>query len=198
MFTGIVEELGTVAGIEDQGDAVRLTISAATVLSDAELGASIAVNGCCLTVATLGESLWTADVMLETLKRTSLHALSVGDQVNLERAVTPSTRLGGHIVQGHVDGVGRVVSREPSEHWEVVTISLDPELARYVVEKGSIAVDGISLTVVSVTDDAFTVSLIPETLARTSLGFRAVGDEVNLETDIIAKHVEKLLGGVRP
>lgn len=197
MFTGIVEELGTVAGIEDQGDAVRLTISAATVLSDAELGASIAVNGCCLTVATLGEGEWTADVMLETLKRTSLHALSVGDQVNLERAVTPSTRLGGHIVQGHVDGVGRVVSREPSEHWEVVTISLDPELARYVVEKGSIAVDGISLTVVSVTEDAFTVSLIPETLARTSLGFRAVGDEVNLETDIIAKHVEKLLGGVR-
>lgn len=198
MFTGIVEELGTVAGIEDQGDAVRLTISAATVLSDAELGASIAVNGCCLTVATLGENGWTADVMLETLKRTSLHALSVGDQVNLERAVTPSTRLGGHIVQGHVDGVGRVVSREPSEHWEVVTISLPEELVRYVVEKGSIAVDGISLTVVSVTDDAFTVSLIPETLARTSLGFRAVGDEVNLETDIIAKHVEKLLGGVRP
>lgn len=207
MFTGIVEELGTVAGIEDQGDAVRLTISAATVLSDAELGASIAVNGCCLTVATLGEKGWTADVMLETLKRTSLHALSVGDQVNLERAVTPTTRLGGHIVQGHVDGVGRVVSREPSEHWEVVTISLDPgrsearghqqSLARYVVEKGSIAVDGISLTVVSVTDDTFTVSLIPETLARTSLGFRAVGDEVNLETDIIAKHVEKLLGGVR-
>jgi riboflavin synthase len=198
MFTGIVEELGTVAGIEDQGDAVRLTISATTVLSDAELGASIAVNGCCLTVATLGEKEWTADVMLETLKRTSLHSLSAGDQVNLERAVTPSTRLGGHIVQGHVDGVGRVVSREPSEHWEVVTISLDPELARYVVEKGSIAVDGISLTVVSVTDDTFTVSLIPETLARTSLGFRAVGDEVNLETDIIAKHVEKLLGGVRP
>jgi riboflavin synthase len=204
MFTGIVEELGTVAGIEDQGDAVRLTISAATVLSDAELGASIAVNGCCLTVATLGEKEWTADVMLETLKRTSLHALSVGDQVNLERAVTPTTRLGGHIVQGHVDGVGRVVSREPSEHWEVVTISLDPELARYVVEKGSIAVDGISLTVVSVVSTGstngaeFTVSLIPETLARTSLGFRAVGDEVNLETDIIAKHVEKLLGGVRP
>lgn len=198
MFTGIVEELGTVAGIEDQGDAVRLTISATTVLSDAELGASIAVNGCCLTVATLGSGEWTADVMLETLKRTSLHAVSVGDQVNLERAVTPATRLGGHIVQGHVDGVGRIVSREPSEHWEVVTISLPEELVRYVVEKGSIAVDGISLTVVSVTDDSFTVSLIPETLARTSLGFRAVGDEVNLETDIIAKHVEKLLGGVRP
>lgn len=197
MFTGIVEELGTVAGIEDQGDAVRLTITAETVLTDAELGASIAVNGCCLTVATLREKEWTADVMLETLKRTSLHAIEVGDQVNLERAVTPSTRLGGHIVQGHVDGVGRIVSREPSEHWEVVTISIEPELARYVVEKGSIAVDGISLTVVSVTEDAFTVSLIPETLARTSLGFRAVGDEVNLETDIIAKHVEKLLGGVR-
>ena len=177
------------------------------MLSDAELGASIAVNGCCLTVATLGDgpeerSQWTADVMLETLKRTSLHALGAGDQVNLERAVTPTTRLGGHIVQGHVDGVGRIVSREPSEHWEVVTISLPPELVRYVVEKGSIAVDGISLTVVSVTDDAFTVSLIPETLARTSLGFRAVGDEVNLETDIIAKHVEKLVltspEGVRP
>lgn len=197
MFTGIVEELGTVAGIEDQGDAVRLTITAERVLTDAELGASIAVNGCCLTVATLREKEWTADVMLETLKRTSLHAIEVGDQVNLERAVTPSTRLGGHIVQGHVDGVGRIVSREPSEHWEVVTISIEPELARYVVEKGSIAVDGISLTVVSVTEDAFTVSLIPETLARTSLGFRAVGDEVNLETDIIAKHVEKLLGGVR-
>jgi riboflavin synthase len=197
MFTGIVEELGTVAGIEDQGDAVRLTITAETVLSDAELGASIAVNGCCLTVATLGEKEWTADVMLETLKRTSLHAIEVGDRVNLERAVTPSTRLGGHIVQGHVDGVGRIVSREPSEHWEVVTVSIEPELARYVVEKGSIAVDGISLTVVSVSEDAFTVSLIPETLARTSLGFRAVGDEVNLETDIIAKHVEKLLGGVR-
>ncbi|MBC7278937.1 riboflavin synthase [Nocardioides sp.] len=197
MFTGIVEELGTVAGIEDQGDAVRLTITAETVLSDAELGASISVNGCCLTVATLGENEWTADVMLETLKRTSLHTISAGDLVNLERAVTPSTRLGGHIVQGHVDGVGRIVSREPSEHWEVVTISIEPELARYVVEKGSIAVDGISLTVVSVTEDAFTVSLIPETLARTSLGFRAVGDEVNLETDIIAKHVEKLLGGVR-
>ena len=197
MFTGIVEELGTVAGIEDQGDAVRLTISAATVLADAELGASIAVNGCCLTVATLESGEWTADVMLETLKRTSLHTVSVGDQVNLERAVTPETRLGGHIVQGHVDGVGRIVSREPSEHWDVVTISLPAELARYVVEKGSIAVDGISLTVVSVTDDTFTISLIPETLARTSLGFRKVGDEVNLETDIIAKHVEKLLGGVR-
>ena len=197
MFTGIVEELGTIAGIEDQGDAVRLTISAATVLADAELGASIAVNGCCLTVATLEPGEWTADVMLETLKRTSLHTVSVGDQVNLERAVTPATRLGGHIVQGHVDGVGTIVSREPSEHWDVVTISLPAELARYVVEKGSIAVDGISLTVVSVTDDTFTISLIPETLARTSLGFRKVGDEVNLETDIIAKHVEKLLGGVR-
>lgn len=209
MFTGIIEELGTVARIEDQGDAVRLTFSAETVLEDVTLGASIAVNGCCLTVATVatgsgvstsattGAGQWTADVMLETLKRTSLHAIEVGDRINLERAVTPATRLGGHIVQGHVDGVGKVVSREPSEHWEVVTISLDPELVRYVVEKGSIAVDGISLTVVSVSEDAFTVSLIPETLARTSLGFRAVGDEVNLETDIIAKHVEKLLGGVR-
>ena len=193
MFTGIVEELGTVAAIEEQGDALRLSISAATVLEDTRLGDSIAVNGCCLTVTDLADGTWTADVMAETLDKTSLAGARPGDRVNLERAVTPQTRLGGHIVQGHVDGVGTVLRRTPSEHWEVVEVSLPPHLAPYLVDKGSITVDGVSLTVVEAGDDSFTVSLIPETLARTTLGHRAVGDRVNLEADIIAKHVEKLL-----
>ncbi len=197
MFTGIVEELGTVAAIEDQGDAVRLTIEAGLTLSDAGLGDSIAVNGCCLTVAARTDGTWTADVMAETLAKTSIGTLAVGDRVNLERAVTAEKRLGGHIVQGHVDGVGRIRSRTPSEHWEVVEIAFpqsDGEgLARYLVDKGSITVDGTSLTVVEAGDDAFTVSLIPETLARTTLGFRQPGDPVNLEVDVLAKHVEKLV-----
>ncbi len=200
MFTGIVEELGTVESIEDQGDALRLTIRATTVLSDAGLGDSIAVNGCCLTVASTGSTtaggptdLWTADVMQETLDKTSLAGVVPGDRVNLERAVTADKRLGGHIVQGHVDGVGVVRSRTPSEHWEVVEIAMPGELARYLVDKGSITVDGVSLTVVEAGSDSFTVSLIPETLARTTLGFRAPGDRVNLEADVIAKHVERLL-----
>src|SRR4051794_12790524 len=205
MFTGIVEELGTIAALEDQGDALRLTIAASTVLEDVKHGDSIAVNGCCLTVtavstgSTAGDgsagapSTWTADLMQETLDKTSLRGVAPGDVVNLERAVTPQTRLGGHIVQGHVDGVGAILARTPSEHWEVVEISLPADLARYVVDKGSIAVDGVSLTVVSAGEQSFTVSLIPETLARTTLGRKAVGDLVNLETDIIAKHVEKLL-----
>ena len=193
MFTGIVEELGTVAGIEDQGDALRLTIHAQHVLADAGLGDSISVNGCCLTVAERDGDTWTADVMQETLDKTSLAGVQPGDRVNLERAVTPQTRLGGHIVQGHVDGVGEVLSRTPSEHWEVVEVSLPGELARYLVDKGSITVDGVSLTVVEAGDDRFTVSLIPETLARTTLGSRQPGDRVNLEVDVIAKHVEKLL-----
>ena len=198
MFTGIVEELGTVAAVEDQGDAIRLTVRAATVLEDVALGDSIAVNGCCLTVATLGDGTWTADVMQETLDKTSLRGVRPGDPVNLERAVTAATRLGGHIVQGHVDGVGTVVSRTPSEHWDVVEVALpDPaergSLARYLVDKGSITVDGVSLTVVTAGDDRFTVSLIPETLARTTLGTRQPGDRVNLEVDVIAKHVERLL-----
>ncbi|GAA2144855.1 riboflavin synthase [Nocardioides koreensis] len=202
MFTGIVEELGTVEAVEDQGDAIRLTIRAATVLEDAGLGDSIAVNGCCLTVVSTGSTtedgpadLWTADVMQETLDKTSLHGVAPGDRVNLERAVTVEKRLGGHIVQGHVDGVGTVVSRTPSEHWEVVEIAMPPELSRYLVDKGSITVDGVSLTVVAAGEDRFTVSLIPETLARTTLGFRRTGDRVNLETDVIAKHVERLLAG---
>ena len=193
MFTGIVEELGTVEAVEDQGDAIRLTVRAATVLEDAGLGDSIAVNGCCLTVVSHDGAAWTADVMKESLDRTSLDGVRPGDRVNLERAVTPEKRLGGHIVQGHVDGVGEVLSRTPSEHWEIVEVSLPRELARYVVDKGSITVDGISLTVVEVRADSFTVSLIPETLARTTLGTRAVGDRVNLEVDVIAKHVERLL-----
>jgi riboflavin synthase len=193
MFTGIVEELGTVAAIEEQGDALRLSISAQTVLEGTGLGDSISVNGCCLTVTDVTDGTWTADVMAETLDKTSLAGARPGDRVNLERAVTPQTRLGGHIVQGHVDGVGEVLRRTPSEHWEVVEVSLPPHLAPYLVDKGSITVDGVSLTVVEAGDESFTVSLIPETLARTTLGSRAVGDRVNLEADIIAKHVEKLL-----
>ncbi|WP_028654191.1 riboflavin synthase [Nocardioides sp. J54] len=193
MFTGIVEELGTIEAIEDQGDAIRLTVASDVTLSDAGLGDSIAVNGCCLTVAERTDATWTADVMAETLAKTSLGDLAVGDRVNLERAVTAEKRLGGHIVQGHVDGVGEVLSRTPSEHWEVVEISLPADLARYLVDKGSITVDGTSLTVVEAKHDRFTVSLIPETLARTTLGFREPGSRVNLEVDVIAKHVEKLV-----
>jgi len=202
MFTGIVEELGTVEALEDQGDAVRLTVRGPLVTSDAARGDSISVNGCCLTVTagTDGRAdLFTADVMHETLAKTSLGALEPGARVNLERAVTPTTRLGGHIVQGHVDATGTVVGRTPSEHWEVVEISLAHDLERYLVPKGSITVDGISLTVVEVSRGSttgaasFTVSLIPETLARTTLGFKQAGDLVNLEVDVIAKYVEKMV-----
>jgi riboflavin synthase len=196
MFTGIVEELGTVEALEDQGDAVRLTVRGPLVTSDAARGDSISVNGCCLTVAdqTDGRAeVFTADVMHETLAKTSLGALEPGARVNLERAVTPATRLGGHIVQGHVDATGTVVRRTPSEHWEVVEISLADDLERYLVPKGSITVDGISLTVVDVNAESFTVSLIPETLARTTLGFKQAGDLVNLEVDVIAKYVEKMV-----
>jgi riboflavin synthase len=198
MFTGIVEELGTVAAIEDQGDALRLTVRATTALDGTRLGDSISVNGCCLTVAAIEGDTWTADLMQETLDRTSLAGVAPGDRVNLERAVTVDKRLGGHIVQGHVDGVGTVISRSPSEHWDVVEISLPADLSRYLVDKGSITVDGVSLTVVDAYESSFTVSLIPETLARTTLGSRRVGDLVNLEADVIAKHVEKLLGAYTP
>ena len=204
MFTGIVEELGTVESLEDQGDAIRLTVRGPLVTSDAASGDSISVNGCCLTVVSTGSTAdgvadsFTADVMHETLAKTSLGALAPGARVNLERAVTPSTRLGGHIVQGHVDGTGTVVRCTPSEHWEIVEISVPAELERYLVAKGSITVDGISLTVVSVVepveaDPTFTISLIPETLARTTLGFKQPGDVVNLEVDVIAKYVEKMV-----
>lgn len=193
MFTGIVEELGSVDAVEQQSDAVRLTIRGPLVVTDARLGDSIAVNGCCLTVAEKDLETFTADVMLQTLRHTALGDLAPGDPVNLERAVTPATRLGGHLVQGHVDGVGKVLAREPAEHWEVVTVSVPEHLARYLVAQGSITVDGVSLTVVDVTGDRFRVSLIPETLARTTLGRRQPGAQVNLEVDIIAKYVERLL-----
>jgi riboflavin synthase len=193
VFTGIVEELGAVEAVERQSDAVRLTVRAATVLEDAGAGDSIAVNGCCLTVAERTDATWTADVMAETLAKTGLGSLVAGDRVNLERAVTAGTRLGGHLVQGHVDAVGQVVRREPGEHWDVVTISMPADLAPYLVDKGSITVDGVSLTVVEAGDDAFTVSLIPETLRRTTLGFREPGEVVNLEVDVIGKYVARQL-----
>jgi riboflavin synthase len=194
MFTGIVEELGTAEAVERQSDAVRLTVRAATVLEDTRPGDSISVNGCCLTVAERGDATWTADVMAETLAKTGLGSLAPGDRVNLERAATVGSRLGGHLVQGHVDAVGQVVRRDPGEHWDVVTISMPADLAPYLVDKGSITVDGVSLTVVDARDDEFTVSLIPETLRRTTLGFREPGDSVNLEVDVIGKYVARQLG----
>jgi len=193
MFTGIIEELGVVEALEDQGDAVRLTLRGPRVTADARLGDSISVNGCCLTVADRDGETFTADVMRETLDKTSLGVLEPGARVNLERAVTASTRLGGHIVQGHVDGTGSVVRREPSEHWELVEVSVPAGLTRYLVDKGSVTVDGVSLTVVDAGDDSFTVSLIPETLNRTTLGLKQAGDPVNLEVDVIAKYVERLI-----
>ncbi|MCT9930691.1 riboflavin synthase [Planotetraspora sp. A-T 1434] len=197
MFTGIVEELGEVVGVEPQSDAARLSVRGAVVTGDARHGDSIAVNGVCLTVADVEGDVFTADVMKETLDRSSLGVLRPGSRVNLERAVRADQRLGGHIVQGHVDGTGVVLSREPGEHWEVVRLSLPEALNRYVVEKGSIAVDGVSLTVVGVDAEAFAVSLIPTTLDLTTLGRKQPGEPVNLEVDIIAKYVEKLTAGAR-
>ncbi|MDF3302380.1 riboflavin synthase [Streptomyces tropicalis] len=195
MFTGIVEELGEVTAVEDLGDAARFRLRGPVVTEGARHGDSIAVNGVCLTVVEHEGDEFTADVMAETLLRSSLGALATGSRVNLERPTAVGARLGGHIVQGHVDGTGTVLERTPSEHWEVVRISLPADLARYVVEKGSITVDGISLTVVEAGADHFTVSLIPTTLALTTLGLKQPGDPVNLEVDIVAKYVERLLAG---
>ena len=194
MFTGIVEELGEVADVVDLGDAARIAVRGKTVTEDARHGDSIAVNGVCLTVVDVDGDTFTADVMAETLRRSSLGAVAAGDPVNLERAAMLSSRMGGHLVQGHVDGVATVVAREPAAQWEVVTFTLPASLARYVVEKGSITVDGVSLTVTAVTDDTFAVSLIPTTLALTTLGRKGVGAPVNLEVDVIAKYVERLMG----
>lgn len=200
MFTGLVEEQGTITAIEDLGDSVRLTIRGPVVTADAGHGDSIAVNGCCLTVMTQNADTFGADVMKESLDKTSLGDLAVGDAVNLERAMQTGARLGGHIVQGHVDGTGHIVDRTPSENWEVVRIGLPADLAKYLVNKGSITVDGTSLTVVEVVDADqthgpwFSVSLIPTTLADTTLGTKSPGDRVNLEVDILAKYVERLLG----
>jgi riboflavin synthase len=192
VFTGIIEQLGTVVGWSD--DRSRLTVRGEVVAADARHGDSIAVNGVCLTVVEVDGDRFTADVMKETFDRSSLAALGPEDPVNLERAATLTTRLGGHLVQGHVDGVGTVVHRLPGEHWEAVRFTLPDRLGRYVVEKGSITVDGVSLTVTGVGADWFEVGLIPTTLKLTTLGHKDVGDPVNLEVDVIAKHVEKLLG----
>ncbi len=194
MFTGIVEELGHVERVVASDGGARLRIAAAVVTEDASMGASIAVNGCCLTVVALGAGWWEADAVPETLARTSLGALTPGAPVNLERPVRLQDRLGGHLVQGHVDGVGTLATARPlPDGSTAMTFSAPPEVLRYVVEKGSIAVDGISLTVTDVGHDGFGVAVIPHTLLVTTLGARAVGDAVNLEVDVLAKYVERLL-----
>jgi len=194
MFTGIVEELGRVRAITPVSGGARIEIDATTVLDDATIGASIAVNGCCLTVVELGDGHWAADAVVETLARTNLGDLAPGDPVNLERPVRLADRLGGHLVQGHVDGTGVVRSRAPQpDGSELFTFGAPEPVLRYVVHKGSITVDGISLTVAAVTDDGFQVAVIPHTLAVTTLGARVTEARVNLEVDLIAKYVERLL-----
>jgi riboflavin synthase len=197
MFTGIVEELGVVTDVhwlaEGADSAARLTVAGKLVTADAVPGDSIAVSGVCLTVVEVSNSCFTADIMRETLIRTTLVNATAGTAVNLERAATLQTRLGGHLVQGHVDAVGAILDRVTTPQWDVVTIALPEQLARYVVEKGSIAVDGVSLTTVDAGDTSFTVSLIPTTLQRTTLGAKAVGETVNLEVDVMAKYAERLL-----
>ncbi|MBU2666756.1 riboflavin synthase [Actinoplanes bogorensis] len=196
MFTGIVEEMGDIVRLEHTtDDSAVLAVRGPVVTEDARHGDSISVNGVCLTVIDNVDGVFTADVMGETLRRSSLGALEVGSQVNLERAAALGSRLGGHLVQGHVDGVARIVAREPAADWEVVRFSLPAELAKYVVEKGSITVDGVSLTVMAVDDETFSIGMIPTTSKLTVLGSKAVGDPVNLEVDVIAKYVEKMLGG---
>ncbi len=195
MFTGIVEELGFISHIESLPDAAKFKIEGALVVSDAKEGDSIAVNGVCLTVVDLGADYFTADVMAETLSRSSLSKVTIGSKVNLERAARLDARIGGHLVQGHVDGVAAVLAIEPSVHWTVIRFYLPGDLARYLVEKGSITVDGVSLTVVEAGPDYFSVSLIPTTLEHTTLGGLNVGDIVNLEVDVIAKYVERLMKG---
>ncbi|QXB18460.1 riboflavin synthase alpha chain [Corynebacterium coyleae] len=195
MFTGLVEEIGVVDTLEQLEDAVRIAVRAPKVTEDASPGDSIAVDGVCLTVVDNVAGVFTADVMRETLDRSRLGTYSEGSKVNLERALAAGQRMDGHIVQGHVDGVAEVVSRTPSQHWEVVRFTLPANLGRYVVEKGSITVNGTSLTVSAVGDDFFEVSLIPTTLRDTTAGDLTVGDPVNLEVDIVAKYVEKMVQG---
>lgn len=208
MFTGIVEELGRVVRLETVEDSARLTVEAPTVTQDVNLGDSVSVNGCCLTVTAVQGSTFTADLMAETLTRTTLGSQAPGDPVNLERALRASDRLGGHIVQGHVDATAEVLDHHRGEHWDLLRIGLPQEIARYVAVKGSVALDGVSLTVVDVVDvvDAsdivpvpsagasLSVGLIPETLRRTTLGTRRPGERVNLEVDVLAKYAERLLG----
>ena len=209
MFTGIVEELGHVVRLETVEDCARLTVEAPTVTQDASLGDSISVNGCCLTVAAMHGNTFTADLMAETLTRTTLGSQAPGDPVNLERALRATDRLGGHIVQGHVDATAEVLDRSHGEHWDLLRVGLPQEIARYVAVKGSVALDGVSLTVVDVEDTqrdapdasptpgagaSLSVGLIPETLRRTTLGTRRPGERVNLEVDVMAKYAERLLG----
>ena len=205
MFTGIVEELGRVVRLETVEDSARLTVEAPTVTQDVSLGDSVSVNGCCLTVTAVHGSTFTADLMAETLTRTTLGSQAPGDPVNLERALRASDRLGGHIVQGHVDATAEVLDHHRGEHWDLLRIGLPQEIARYVAVKGSVALDGVSLTVVNVVDASdvapvpgagasLSVGLIPETLRRTTLGSRRPGERVNLEVDVMAKYAERLLG----
>jgi len=204
MFTGIVEEIGEVTAVEPSGDGVRVTVRGPKAVSDAAHGDSISVSGVCLTVVDQGDDWFTADVMKQTLDMSTLEGVAAGRVVNLERATAAHGRLGGHIVQGHIDGTGEVLEVRPGAQWQVLRISLPAALAPLVVDKGSIAVDGVSLTVSAASpapstgsgtaaDAWFEVSLIPETLAATTLGARVAGDRVNLETDILARHVRRLL-----
>ncbi len=193
MFTGIIEELGTVASVEVLPDSIRLAIKGDLVRQDLSQGESISVNGVCLTAAEITPDGFIADVMLETLNRSSLSGISEGEKVNLERAMSGAGRFGGHVVQGHVDGVAEIISREPSANWEVVKVKIPAELSKYVVHKGSITFDGVSLTVNDISDNTVSLSLIPETLRLTTLGTKKVGDKLNVEADILAKHIEKLI-----
>jgi riboflavin synthase len=192
VFTGIVQELGRVVAVDRDAGAARMTVDAVMV-QHTQLGDSVAVNGVCLTVAERDDRAVTFDVMAETLSRSALGDLSAGDDVNIELAVTPSTRLGGHLVQGHVDGVGSLAGREHTDRWDIVTVTVPSDLTRYVVDKGSICLHGVSLTVMAVDDATVTVSLIPETLRRTTFGRAPVGSPINVEVDVLAKYVEKLL-----
>lgn len=193
MFTGLVAELGTVQSLARQGESYHLTVSAAKVMANLKIGDSVAVNGACLTVVRLDGGAFTADVMPETVRLTNIGQLRVGDKVNLERTLRLCDGLDGHIVSGHVEGQGVIAGRRPEGIAMVVTISAPPELLKYIIKKGSVAIDGISLTVTQTTDTDFSVSLIPHTAKETTLGFKDVGDKVNLETDIIGKYVERML-----
>ena len=193
MFTGIIEELGTVATVEVLEDSIRLGIKGTLVREDLAQGESISVNGVCLTAAEVTPEGFIADVMLETLNRSSLSGIAEGERVNLERAMSGAGRFGGHVVQGHVDGVAEIISREPSANWELVKVRIPSELAKYVVHKGSITFDGVSLTVNDISGDVVSLSLIPETLRLTTLGTKQAGDKLNVEADILAKHIEKLI-----
>jgi riboflavin synthase len=193
MFTGIIEELGTVASVEVLEDSIRLGIKGSLVREDLAQGESVSVNGVCLTAAEVTPAGFIADVMLETLNRSSLSGIAEGERVNLERAMSGAGRFGGHVVQGHVDGVAEIISREPSANWEVVKVRIPSELSKYVVHKGSITFDGVSLTVNDISGNVVSLSLIPETLRLTTLGTKQVGDKLNVEADILAKHIEKLI-----